>query len=111
MNAERGCFAVVADFGRHNLPSCSEIRAVAVGSGKAGGFGMLDRKVAERMVPVAKRAKKDYMGLRVRLDENMKVHLSPQVGFVAVQPCDSVAVVRVAVEQHQVDQMGYSKML
>lgn len=63
------------------------------------------------MVPVAKRAEKDYMGLRVRLDENMKVHLSPQVEFVAVQPCDSVAVVRVAVEQHQVDQKGYSKTL
>jgi len=105
MNAERGWFAVVADFGCHNLPSCSEIRAVAVGFGKA------DRKVAERMVPVAKRAKKDYTGLRVRLDENMKVHLSPQVEFVAVQPRDSVAVAGVAVGQNQVDQKGYSKTL
>jgi hypothetical protein len=111
MNAERGCFAVVADFGRHNLPSCSEIRAVAVGFGKAGGFGMLDRKVAERIVPVAKRAKKDYTGLRVRLDENMKVHLLPQAEFVAVRPCDSVAVAGVAVGQNQVDQKGYSKTL
>ena len=106
MNAERGWFAVVADFGCHNLPSCSEIRPVAVGFGKAGGFEMLDRKVAERMVPVAKRAKRDYTGLTVRL-----VHLSPQVEFVAVQPCDSVAVAGVVVGQHQVDQKGYSKTL
>ena len=111
MNAERGWFAVVADFGCHNLLSCSEIRAVAVDFGKAVGFEMPGRKVAERMVPAAKRTKKDYMGLRVRLDENMKVHLSLQVEFVVVQPCGSVAVVRVAVEQHQVDQKGYSKTL
>ena len=111
MNAERGWFAVVADFGCHNLLSCSEIRAVAVGFGKAVGFEMPDRKVAERMVPVAKKAKKDYTGLRVRLDENMKVRLSPQVEFVAVQPRDSVAVAGVAVGQHQVDQKGYSKTL
>ena len=111
MNDERGWFAVVADFGRHNPPSCSEIRAVAVGFGKTVGFEMPDRKVAERTVPVAKRAKKDYTGLRVRLNENMKVHLSPQVEFVAVQLCDSVAVAGAAVGQHQVDQKGYSKTL
>ena len=45
MNAERGWFAVVADFGCHNLLSCLEIRAVAVG--KAVGFEMPGRKVAE----------------------------------------------------------------
>lgn len=47
MNAERGWFAVVADFGCHNLLSCLEIRAVAVDFGKAVGFEMPGRKVAE----------------------------------------------------------------